>query len=100
MPNATLAVQLSDTSIEALYRLKTAIEADPAVESAAILEVTAPESFREALTRLLNQYGKDAAAQTPDYILAEHLESCIKVLQQTTAQRDAHTSPSVVRRVG
>ena len=45
------------------------------------------DDFVEELSSLLNRYGKDNATGTPDFVLAEYLEGCLKVYGQTLNSR-------------
>lgn len=36
------------------------------------------EDFKKELTSLLNRYGWDNACETPDHILADYVEGCLK----------------------
>ena len=45
-------------------------------------------TFREELEALLNKYSLESGSNTPDFILARYLESCIRVLDRATNQRE------------
>lgn len=38
------------------------------------------DDFKKELTSLLNRHGWDIACETPDYILADYVENCLKNL--------------------
>ena len=42
------------------------------------------DSFKKELTGLLNRYGWDNACETPDFILADYVETCLKNYCSTT----------------
>lgn len=43
------------------------------------------EDFKKELTSLLNRYSWDNACETPDHILADYVENCLKNLCSTMA---------------
>lgn len=47
------------------------------------------KEFKEQLRSLLNKYGYDTASDTPDYLLAEMLESYLQTFVAKVKQRDA-----------
>jgi hypothetical protein len=47
-----------------------------------------PNSFLSELTHLINRYCKENASNTPDYILAEYLCSCLDVFSTTVRSRE------------
>ena len=47
-----------------------------------------PEEFTKDLQKLLNNYGMDNKCNTPDYLLAEHLETCLETFANTVQSRD------------
>lgn len=47
------------------------------------------DDFMKELSVLLNRYGKDSDTNTPDYILAEYLKSCIESFERAIDLRDA-----------
>lgn len=44
--------------------------------------------FTEELIALLNKHGIDNRCNTPDYILAEYLTSCLELYKNTVRSRD------------
>jgi len=42
------------------------------------------QEFRRDLIKLLNSYNKESESNTPDYILAEHLISCLRNFNNST----------------
>lgn len=46
------------------------------------------KEFTKELTALINRYGLDTECDTPDYIIAEHLESCFEAYKETVKSRD------------
>ena len=47
------------------------------------------DDFMKELSILLNRYSKDGDTNTPDYILAEYLKSCIDNFERAVDLRDA-----------
>ena len=47
-------------------------------------------TFEEALENLLNQYGEDNKANTPDYILAEYLTDCLDAYVYALDRKKRH----------
>lgn len=45
-------------------------------------------NFKEELTNLINTHSKENDSNTPDFILAEYIEGCLKVFSKTTKQRE------------
>lgn len=45
-------------------------------------------TFEDALRNLLNKYSMENGSDTPDYILAEYLFSCLKVFEKTIRSRN------------
>lgn len=45
-------------------------------------------SFREELTELLNRHSKENESNTPDYILAEYLMSCLDAFEDAVITRN------------
>jgi uncharacterized FlgJ-related protein len=45
-------------------------------------------NFLSELTKLINRYSKENASNTPDYILAEYLCSCLDVFSTTVRTRE------------
>ncbi len=46
------------------------------------------ETFEEQLTHLLNRYSKENDSNTPDFILAEYMKSCLKIFNTAVQQRE------------
>lgn len=44
--------------------------------------------FRKELTQLINQHSKENGSDTPDYILADYLESCLVIFDTAIRNRD------------
>lgn len=49
---------------------------------------TKPDVFRNDLTSLINRYSIEGRSNTPDFILAGFLESCLAAWDATTIARD------------
>ena len=47
-------------------------------------------TFRKELEELINRKNMEIGSQTPDYILATYLESCLTAFDFATASRDKH----------
>ena len=48
------------------------------------------KEFKKELESLINTYCMDTDSDTPDYILAEYMVSCLKAFNKATRERDAH----------
>jgi hypothetical protein len=63
--------------------------------------ILASLSFREDLTALINVRGRENKSNTPDYLLAAYLESCLIAFEAYVNQRDdwygVHLSPGESR---
>jgi len=46
------------------------------------------ETFASELERLINKYSKEAASNTPDFMLAEYLELCLVTWNHVCSKRD------------
>jgi hypothetical protein len=44
--------------------------------------------FEESLREVINRYSKENASNTPDFILAQYLNSCLDAFNQTVQQRE------------
>lgn len=44
--------------------------------------------FHKELTQLINKYSKENNSGTPDFILANYLDSCLKIYEETVRQRE------------
>lgn len=44
--------------------------------------------FDKELKSLINRYSKESGSNTPDYILAEYMENCLKAFHHATRLRD------------
>jgi len=44
--------------------------------------------FREELGILINKHSKESSSNTPDFILATYLESCLKAFDRATHRRE------------
>lgn len=44
--------------------------------------------FQKELERLINKYSMENGSNTPDFILAEYLRSCLTVFNSTVLSRD------------
>ncbi len=49
---------------------------------------TKREPFEKALASLINRYSRENASNTPDWILAQYIESCLLAFETTTQQRE------------
>jgi hypothetical protein len=45
-------------------------------------------SFRDDLTKLINRHSKENGSDTPDFILAGYIESCLATYDATVVARD------------
>ena len=45
------------------------------------------KDFRELLTDLINQCSKENGSNTPDFILAQYLNECLKAFDQAVCSR-------------
>ena len=50
-----------------------------------MFKVKPMNEFKKELTSLLNRYGLDNACETPDYILADYVDGCLKNYCSTIA---------------
>lgn len=55
-----------------------------------------PDSLKQELTELLNRHSRENASNTPDFILAEFMLTCLAAFEHTTRERErwygcAHT---------
>jgi hypothetical protein len=48
------------------------------------------KEFKKELESLIYTYCMDTDSDTPDYILAEYMVSCLKAFNKATRERDAH----------
>jgi len=48
--------------------------------------------FKKELTGLINSYTKENRSNTPDYILAEYLEDCLRAYDKATNERSFHNA--------
>lgn len=46
-------------------------------------------AFEKELSDLLNKHCKENGSNTPDYILAEYLNNCLKNFEETSKTREA-----------
>ncbi len=46
------------------------------------------ESFIEELTSLINRHSMEGASNTPDYILAQYMNSCLLAFDTAVQQRE------------
>jgi hypothetical protein len=46
------------------------------------------KSFRKSLEELLNYHSKENGSNTPDYVLAEYLDGCLKNFDKTMKSRE------------
>lgn len=46
------------------------------------------ESLTESIKHLLNSFSRENESDTPDFILAQYLISCLESFEQATRQRD------------
>jgi hypothetical protein len=45
-------------------------------------------SFKLSLERLINSYSQENGSNTPDFILAEYMENCLKNFNETVNNRE------------
>lgn len=57
-------------------------------------EVYIKPDLSHALSSLINSYSKENGSNTPDFILAEYLEGCLKVFDAATNRRTNWYSPA------
>ena len=55
------------------------------------------EDFRKELEDLINRNSMENGSQTPDYILAEFLKSCLVAFDTATIFRDKHYNISHIK---
>ena len=48
------------------------------------------KEFKKELKSLIYAYCMDTDSDSPDYILAEYMVSCLKTFNKATRERDAH----------
>lgn len=46
-------------------------------------------NFSRELTNLLNRYSKENISNTPDFILASYIESCLQAFNQAVVSRES-----------
>jgi hypothetical protein len=46
------------------------------------------DGFKKELEQLINQYSKENASNTPDFILAMYLENCLSAWNEAVQQRE------------
>lgn len=46
--------------------------------------------FRDELETLINKWSKENGSDTPDFILADYLQSCLNAFDEAVRARDAH----------
>lgn len=51
-------------------------------------EMSDRPTLNSALAELINEHSRESASNTPDYLLANFLEACLKAYEETTQQRD------------
>jgi len=56
----------------------------PAIEQ----PVEQRETFEHALRGLINSYSKENGSNTPDFLLAEYLNNCLEVFNNTLTARE------------
>ena len=49
---------------------------------------SAPTAFRQRLQSLINEYSLENGSDTPDFILAEYLDDCLQVFNNTLQARE------------
>lgn len=49
---------------------------------------TPAPGFRKELETLINRHSRENGSNTPDFILAEYLEGCLQVFDETLAKRE------------
>lgn len=54
--------------------------------------------FEEELRKLINQYSKENGSNTPDYIIARYLLSCLEAFDNAANDRDKHIRRSEMKR--
>lgn len=57
------------------------------------------ENFRKELEEIINKNNMENGSQTPDYILAEFLKSCLVAFDIATIFRDKHYNIKYVKDV-
>jgi hypothetical protein len=45
--------------------------------------------FRENLERIINECSLESGSDTPDFILADYLEKCLRIFDETLCRREA-----------
>lgn len=49
-----------------------------------------PDTFKEALTEIVNIYSQENGSYTPDYIIAEYLIDCLAKFNKAVNDREVH----------
>lgn len=71
-----------------LGSLETAAPPPPDVPAPVPSPPEPDASFREELESLINRHCIEGGSMTPDYILADYLQSCLDLWNKTTRERD------------
>ena len=88
-------VQLIQTIVGEHLVLVEATGADPYESGEAEGSTTALDFHRE-LASVINRYSRENRSNTPDFILAEYLEACLKAFESSTQYRDHWYSVKLV----
>ena len=51
-------------------------------------QVELPVEFHKALENLINKHGRERGSDTPDFILAEYLNGCLELFNETVKKRE------------
>ena len=57
------------------------------------------KTFRQDLEELINKYGMENGSNTPDFILADYLNSCMRIFDKTMKQRDIWYGKKLTREI-
>lgn len=85
----TLALTLTDPTLDTLSALLTEMRARPDVKDASIVEFEDKDhNFEKDLEQLINRYSMESGSNTPDFLLASFLKDCLENWNRHTKQRD------------
>jgi len=56
-------------------------------------------NFKKEITNLINRYSKENGSDTPDYILADYLVSCLETFDKAISARDSWYGKTITPRI-
>lgn len=86
-----VAVTLKDPSIDTLYELLRDMKKVESVEEATVIQTEENKlgvTFERELELLLNRHSKENESNTPDFLLANLVQSTLAMWAKTTNERD------------